>query len=64
MIQRWFNHLMLLLPDFATEPRRRGLASEEHRPRLPPGSDPAAEGEESDDYTSEQQTLLGVAVIH
>lgn len=63
MIPWWLDDVMLFLPDFATEPRRRGLASEEQRPRSSPGSDPAAEREGSGYYTSEEQTLLGVAAI-
>lgn len=50
---------MLLLPDFVIEPQRRELESEEQRPLFSPGSDPAAEREESN-YTvpSEKQMLL------
>lgn len=44
--------LMLLLPDFAVEPRRRERESEEQRPLFCPGSDPAAERQESNYYTA------------
>lgn len=40
------------LPDFGVEPRRREPESEEQRPLLPPGSDPAAERQESSYYTA------------
>lgn len=50
----------MLLPDFVIEPQRRELESEEQRPLFSPGSDPAAEREESNFYTapSEKQMLL------
>lgn len=47
--------LMLLLPDFVVEPRRRERESEEQRPLFCPGSDPAAERQESNYYTARPQ---------
>lgn len=51
--------LMWLLPDFAMEPRRRELESEEQKPLFSPGSDPAAERGESNYYTAKHKCCYG-----